>query len=496
MNPRRRDETDDRLHDQSLDAARHLVSIVDGSQDEVIGSTYAHIKEVVDTVHGCGYLEAVKQPSVPIPATTPEPEEHLLEEPVEEVVFVPTESQGRESAAAVPPVPAVPLIPHPVPQNVPAPNFPSVLTTPVTLQQVEHAYFAQQYGHPKPNGAPPVAEVFGPQNFIFLQESEIETPETARQTSPCPVSPASIPSQTFTNQNFSLPSQHFNPEIANGPHVSHEEIPPAAHYPDVNESSIRQHVSGFPSVAVPPVALPLHGNLPPPQHVSIPAVHPPLSSYRHPVPVHVTYEPADSEIVSQMANEPAKACDVNNDADYSEWAETNNDSEGRVAVNEPLEINQWNPADGEGGDTNRSRSDDKYRQRRRGGGGGNPNPGGYRQRGNYQNGRGSYYRNEGHHSKMNGDSDNNEREYRYDNSKNNYRDGNGGGFKSRGPSRMHNGPHNQQSNGRSRPQDNRGPPRPSQSQNGTSNNKPYYSKRQGNGHHFESRSEGKQQFTQ
>ncbi|XP_021191817.3 caprin homolog [Helicoverpa armigera] len=179
------------FHIHTTKAAEHLYAIIDGKPKEILGTTYTHIKEIVSAVHECGYFDR----SADIVVSEVE-ESHVVVPEAEPVEVVDNEVEP-EVAAAYPPG-ALPV--PPAPAVVPAPAYPLRPLPPITLQEVEHAYFAQQYPQQRP-----IAEVIGSQNFFFLQESEIDSPVgtpqppvIANQPSP----PAPIPSQTFTNQHF------------------------------------------------------------------------------------------------------------------------------------------------------------------------------------------------------------------------------------------------------------------------------------------------------
>ncbi|KAF9824226.1 hypothetical protein SFRURICE_019906 [Spodoptera frugiperda] len=179
------------FHTQTTKAAEHLYAIVDGKPKEVLGTTYTHIKRIISAVHECGYFDR----SAEIVASEIE-EVHGLPVEAEAVEAVENEVEA-EVAAAYPPG-ALPV--PPAPAVVPAPAYPLRPLPPITLQEVEHAYFAQQYPQQRP-----IAEVIGSQNFFFLQESEIDSPIGTPQPPVMPNQPsppAPIPTQTFTNQHF------------------------------------------------------------------------------------------------------------------------------------------------------------------------------------------------------------------------------------------------------------------------------------------------------
>lgn len=257
------------FHLASVKAAEHLCSITEGKAKEVFGTTYTHIKEIIAKVQECGYFDKVPEPEQPEVINEPEPEpepEPVQQQPQLEEVEVVNEAPampGGYTALPVPPAPGV----------VPAPAYPLRPLPPITLQEVEHAYFAHQYPQQRP-----IAEVIGSQNFFFLQESELDSPNGTPQPmqhSP----PQGIPSQTFTNQHFipghEMPPQpHFAPiehgfppgtvmmpHMVQHPHqlVSHAS-PPATY---------AQPLPGPAAQASPPPA-PAPAPLPPqaPQHAS------------------------------------------------------------------------------------------------------------------------------------------------------------------------------------------------------------------------------------
>ncbi|XP_046978394.1 caprin homolog [Vanessa cardui] len=180
------------FHAYTIKAAEHLYAIIDGKPKEILGTTYTHIKEIINTVHDCGYFDKSGEIIVPevedcqnviseeINDHSPELEENETTVPV----------YGPPVAIPAPPAPAV----------VPAPGYPLRPLPPITLQEVEHAYFSQQYPQQRP-----ISEVIGSQNFFFLQESEIDSPVGTPQPPPIlnqPSPPAPIPTQTFTNQHY------------------------------------------------------------------------------------------------------------------------------------------------------------------------------------------------------------------------------------------------------------------------------------------------------
>ncbi|XP_026747273.1 caprin homolog [Trichoplusia ni] len=236
------------FHIQTTKAAEHLYAIIDGKPKEILGTTYTHIKEIMSAVHDCGYFDRS------LDNITAEVEEsHVLVAEVEPVEVLDNEVEP-EVAAAYPPA-TLPV--PPAPAVVPAPAYPLRPLPPITLQEVEHAYFAQQYPQQRP-----IAEVIGSQNFFFLQESEIDSPVGTPQPPAIPNQPsppAPIPTQTFTNQHFvQLPggrvaepgSLPLPPQPHFPPHPEHAGFPPGGvPMPGVPHVQPLQPAMGVPTMA-------------------------------------------------------------------------------------------------------------------------------------------------------------------------------------------------------------------------------------------------------
>lgn len=429
-----------------MTAAKHLLAIIDGDSKDVFGTTYAHIKEVVSNVHENGYFDHPKEPVV---------------EETEEPDLPPREETIEDAEHMAPPL-AAPIVavnpPPPAPQAVPTPAF-SILpprAPPVTLQQVEHAYFAQQYGHQQQQQHQPVPEVFGPQSFIFIQDSELDSADISQQPTPRPASPAAIPSQTFTNQSFTIP-QHFPPEMPPNPHLPLGEIPQTVHYP-VND--VQNAIVNF-STANPPPPIPMPPSHPPiTPHMAIPAgqvvTHPQALQQRLPSPSfqqNMPFKPQAihaSESLTQNQNDSnpddiTSATPIEQEPVNLEWID-DTPIENR---SEQLEIDEWNPETTLSDPTTQTNgpTTDKFRPRGRGRGNGSSN---FRGRGAYQNGRsGSYYRNNENgqtNNAVNGERnyENNYRENRndgnrFENYQGNYR-GRGSGGNARGMQRQNGAP--------------------------------------------------------
>ncbi|KAK7862622.1 hypothetical protein R5R35_005658 [Gryllus longicercus] len=234
--------------DQVQTSAEHLLSIVDGKPKDVVGTTYSKLKELVQSIHGCGYFdqnveeaaeEAVDEvassaagtavPSPPVAAATAsaavvavpivaatvvaavgseelgEEEENFL---VESQTVLPSEPQPYPQgpgAPVAPSQPGPPAGPPAGPQGVLAPvgNAPPQATqqlvqpppmapvqaTPV--QAVESSFFSTAApafvpAQPTLPQSRPLNEVIGTGNFNFLQDSELDSPDLSVMLSGTP----------------------------------------------------------------------------------------------------------------------------------------------------------------------------------------------------------------------------------------------------------------------------------------------------------------------
>ncbi|KAJ0179402.1 hypothetical protein K1T71_005114 [Dendrolimus kikuchii] len=319
------------FHTQTIKAAEHLYAIIDGKPKEILGTTYTRIKEIIGAVHACGYFDRTVEEVVAEAEEVCAPVEEETPEPVDE-------GPAEEAPPVYPPAGALPV--PPAPAVVPAPAYPLRPLPPITLQEVEHAYFAQQYPQQRP-----IAEVIGSQNFFFLQESEIDSPVGTPQPPPIanqPSPPAPIPTQTFTNQHFvQLPAGRV-PETGALP------MPPQPHFPPHPDHA-----------AFPPAPVPMPSVQPPPPPTLVPAPAPaPQSLATVPPPMAPTAQPDDRR---PSATPPEDKID-------DDWKESRS------------------PEREDGGDR-KAQGDGQNRYRRFGRGGGRGAPNGHRGRGAFQAGR-------------------------------------------------------------------------------------------------------------
>lgn len=108
----------------------------------------------------------------------------------------------------------IPVVPQPMPPHPAAPvdtpyytnatNFVPQPQQPQQQQQPPQPQQQAQQSQQQPPPAPRINDVIGTPNFFFLQESELDQPESQAPivSHIPPTVNAPIPSQTFTNQNF------------------------------------------------------------------------------------------------------------------------------------------------------------------------------------------------------------------------------------------------------------------------------------------------------
>jgi len=194
-------------------AAEHLLAVVDGKPKEVFGSTYAQVKEVIGKIHESGYLDQATESFEEVEA------EEVAATNIEEVAPICEGSESIKSMQQVQNRPPLVGEPTPVMAAIPPMALQQQITAvPGAPVPPEHLYYNTNAGPPQnaqvipPPQARPITDVLGKSSFLFLQESEIDTP--AEQ----------IPTQTYTNQAFvatapppmPMPHTHFQ-QFPNGP---------------------------------------------------------------------------------------------------------------------------------------------------------------------------------------------------------------------------------------------------------------------------------------
>ncbi|XP_046430418.1 caprin homolog [Neodiprion fabricii] len=275
-------------------AAEHFVALVDGKQKEIIGTTYNKLKEIITTIHQSGYFDQVQeiQELVEEMAEAPATETQAADGSIQEQTTDDYNGSDRhipppESMIPIPnfPVPAAPLpvitgstpvpgpipvVPQQIPSHVPAPVETSYYTSapagfvppPQQPQQLQQQQQQQQQQPQPPPQAPRINDVIGTPNFFFLQESELDSPDVATQAPVVshipPTVNAPIPSQTFTNQNFTSPQnvvpqqviyQHQPQDMPHIPGFANPNppppipMPPSHQQPNIQYSP--QHPAGF-----------------------------------------------------------------------------------------------------------------------------------------------------------------------------------------------------------------------------------------------------------
>ncbi|XP_034934962.1 caprin homolog [Chelonus insularis] len=249
VNAKRQPEPGEPSFSQQLQkAAEHYVAIIEGKQREVVGTTYNRLKEIVTLVNECGYFDRVQvQETIPTleycPGTlevdasfevvavgppiktvidcadqpTKEynsgdvhipPQESMIPTPnfPVQVTPVPVVSGTTPVTGPIPVVAPQAIPPHPA-APVEAPYYTNAANYVPPPQQQQQQQPPQQNQQPQQQ-TPRINDVIGgTPNFFFLQESELDPPDVAGQQAPIvqhipPAVNAPIPTQTFTNQNF------------------------------------------------------------------------------------------------------------------------------------------------------------------------------------------------------------------------------------------------------------------------------------------------------
>lgn len=271
---------------QMQKVAEHYVAVTDGKQREIVGTTYNKLKEIITSINQSGYfnqVHSVQPVAEEITETVVETQvndttvpEQVTEEfnnsdrhiPPESIIPIPS------FPVQVAPLPVVsgtapvsgpiPVVPQPIPAHPAAPVEASYYTNATGFvpqpqqQQQQQAQPSQQ----QPPQAPRINDVIGTPNFFFLQESELDSPDVTSQTPivshiPSAVN-APIPTQTFTNQNFTnatvVPQQVIYPhqppqDMSHIPGFANPNppppipMPPSHQQPNIQYSP--QHPAGF-----------------------------------------------------------------------------------------------------------------------------------------------------------------------------------------------------------------------------------------------------------
>lgn len=232
------------LTQQAQKVAEHLVAIIDGKQREVAGTTYHKIKEILSSITQSGYFDQVTEVEAEAPVeelTEMVQEVHINNvEPEEQVTESYVNDRHMPPSETLLPMPNFPVqTSHSVSNATSASNQMSSISqqshpnmTPVA--QVETSFFSNavyapptqtQQTQSQPQQQPPtqsspqpprINDVIGTPNFFFLQDSELDAPESTLNTSQPQVQAvvshisvavnAPIPTQTFTNQSFAAVS--------------------------------------------------------------------------------------------------------------------------------------------------------------------------------------------------------------------------------------------------------------------------------------------------
>lgn len=223
--------------EQAQKAAEHLVNLVDGKNKDFVGTTYAKLMEQISAISACGYFDqsaaggtpaVAEEVAVVIEASAP-PEEEVEPEEVDTQVV---QSATFQSMSVVDVSHVVEASPAVMPVVETAGQYMTQLPITDVISSV-------------------MSSVTGSLNFI--QESELEAPEVAVGVAQVPAQPVTIPTQTFTNANFSAPvmptaqppypHQHQAPAgYAPIPMPPSQQPPPPPQLPQQQQPPPQQHI--------------------------------------------------------------------------------------------------------------------------------------------------------------------------------------------------------------------------------------------------------------
>lgn len=444
MMKHQREEGEPSFLQQVQKVAEHFVAIVDGKQREVVGTTYNKLKEIIASIHQCGYFDQIHETGgqveeVEAVAETQVTEATVVQEQVNEeynsgdrhipppesmipIPSFPVQVAALPVVSGTAPVSGpIPVVPQPIPNHPVAPVETSYYTNAgafVPPPQSQHPQPpAQQPQQPQqPPQAPRINDVIGTPNFFFLQESELDSPDVTTQAPIVSHIPAAvnapIPSQTFTNQSFASPPvvpqqviyQHQPPQdmphipgFANPNLPPPIPMPPSHQQPNIQYSP--QHPAGFQQQQQPPPP-------PPPQATSqIPQQTQPqnfeqTSSHQQEAQIQSVDEKAEqvqdesavvtAEADMEQPNEPVDWSQLSENTP-DDWVQSDPPQQSNEQLQQQPQQQSSQPAWGE-----------QQRGGYRGRGGRRGNSNGYNGRGRgggyQQNGRGSgqgaYYRND------------------------------------------------------------------------------------------------------
>ncbi|XP_058806976.1 caprin homolog [Phymastichus coffea] len=393
---------------QAQKVAEHYVLIVDGKQRDVVGTTYAKIKEVINSIVQCGYFDqasevAVEEVTKAVVEThishTPQAPEQVNEEFGERHIPPPPETilrtiQTFPVVSAITPVSSVPLVAQPIPamQAPVDPSYYTNATTFVATQQVQPQQPPQQPQQQQQAPAQRINEVIGPApNFYFLQDSELDQPPEGNASQAPPVVShipslpvvagavtinAPIPTQTFTNQTFTGPP-------VGPPQVMYQHQPPQ----DIS------HMAPF-------------NNTNPPPPIPMPQAHQPTMQFNQQTQSGFQQQQQQqqqpSQTFEQMSHQDSLSTQKDESHDNTENITNSNEKDTQNETNEWGQVTDgttdWSQVEHSPPSNQEQNSQQAWGNRGgyrgRGRGRGNSNSYNNRGRGNYQqNGRGYYNRN-------------------------------------------------------------------------------------------------------
>ncbi|KAL0126534.1 hypothetical protein PUN28_005125 [Cardiocondyla obscurior] len=421
-----REEGDLTFVQQAQKVAEHYVAIVDGKQREVIGTTYNKLKEIISKINQCGYFDQVHEcseaaPIEEIPETVAETkinaqtvQEQVNDEysngndrhipPPESMIPIPNFPVQVATlpvvSGAAPVSGPIPVVPQPMPHPaapVDTPYYTNATTFVPQPQQQQQQQQTQQ-SQQQPPSAPRINDVIGTPNFFFLQESELDPPEsqTPIVSHIPPTVNAPIPTQTFTNQNFAnppvgVPQQViYQPpqDISHIPGFANPNPPPPIPMPPSHQQPNMQYSPQHPTSFQPQQPQQQQNATQLPQQGQMQNFNEQTHQQETQVSTEEKVENGQNEIPDPVMEQPTESID------WCQMTETNDWNQTDQQQSSVQDCQQTSPQASQQAWV----SDQRSGYRGRGGRRGTSNSYNSRGRGNYQQngraGQGTYYRND------------------------------------------------------------------------------------------------------
>lgn len=389
------DDVELTFQQQLQKSAEHFVAIIDGKQRDIVGTTYAKIRTIIQSINQSEYFDKkiVEETEAVVVETIPNETAEVvndvqdkvyLEQQTGEVNNIPTQetmipNTTFHSVQVAPVVPVAATIPVIQQQQQQPPQQPQ------NANPIEVNYYLNQQQQQQPQ-PPRINDVIGgTPNFFFLQESEIDSTDLNNQqqsvVAHIPSAEAlAIQTQTYINQGYTNVPLTVSPAQVIYTH------PP----PTTTQEITTPHIPGFANPNPPP-PIPM-----PPSHQNDMQFSPQQTGFEHEVQSQKTEEQEQSDNRQDKQTTNVNETERTNELDdWSQMGDSNEIEESHSRSPNNQEIVSYPQGWG---------APDVPRNSYRGRGGRRGNTNGYSGRGGnrggsyQQNGRngqgGSYYRNE------------------------------------------------------------------------------------------------------